>query len=179
MSIVITGNPGVGKHTIAQEIAKKMKLSIIDVNQIARDLGLSEEIYDDEIAEISDVLDERISDRVVIVGHLAPYVLKKDLVKVMIVLRKSPYELISIYKDRGYTNEKIMENAGSEILGVIINDAIKRFPEKTFQINTTAKSISSTVADTIKVITHRDGDEKVDWLELVRENNDLKKFFAH
>ncbi|MEE8383343.1 MAG: nucleoside-triphosphatase, partial [Nitrosopumilus sp.] len=42
MSIVITGNPGVGKHTITQEIAEKLELSIIDINSIARDAGLFE-----------------------------------------------------------------------------------------------------------------------------------------
>ncbi len=33
MSIVITGNPGVGKHTITYEISKNLKLSIIDINE--------------------------------------------------------------------------------------------------------------------------------------------------
>ena len=42
MSIVITGNPGVGKHTITQLIADKMKLSIIDINKIAKDSELFE-----------------------------------------------------------------------------------------------------------------------------------------
>jgi len=37
MSIVITGNPGVGKHTIAKEIAKNLEYSIIDINQIAKE----------------------------------------------------------------------------------------------------------------------------------------------
>ena len=37
MSIVITGNPGVGKHTITKKISKKMNLPIIDINIIAKD----------------------------------------------------------------------------------------------------------------------------------------------
>ena len=37
MSIVITGNPGVGKHTITKKISKKLNLPIIDINIIAKD----------------------------------------------------------------------------------------------------------------------------------------------
>jgi hypothetical protein len=36
MSIVITGNPGVGKHTITYEISKNLKLSIIDINETSK-----------------------------------------------------------------------------------------------------------------------------------------------
>ena len=31
MSIVITGTPGVGKHTIGKEISQKLRLEIIDI----------------------------------------------------------------------------------------------------------------------------------------------------
>ena len=46
MSIIITGTPGVGKHTIANEIAKKMKLEIIDINKIAKESELFEKNQD-------------------------------------------------------------------------------------------------------------------------------------
>lgn len=32
--IGITGNPGVGKHTVSKLLSKKMNLSIVDINQI-------------------------------------------------------------------------------------------------------------------------------------------------
>jgi len=48
---------------------------------------------------------------------LAPYVLDLQQVKIMIVLRRNPYDLITVYKDRNYTDEKSIENAGSEVLG--------------------------------------------------------------
>lgn len=34
IKIGITGNPGVGKHTISKLLSKKMNLSIVDINQI-------------------------------------------------------------------------------------------------------------------------------------------------
>jgi len=46
MSIVITGNPGVGKHTIAKEIVETLELNILDINKIAKDEGLFEKNHD-------------------------------------------------------------------------------------------------------------------------------------
>lgn len=181
MSIVITGNPGVGKHTITQKIAEIMKLSIIDINKIAKDSGLFEqnEVTNDvDVEELEKILKQKISDKDIIVGHLAPYVLEKNQVKIMIVLRRSPYDLIPVYNDRKYSEKKIRENTGSEILGIIANDAISRFQEKTFQVNVSGKTISEVVNNVMSVIMKSEGNEEVDWLELVRTNNDLGKFFV-
>jgi len=181
MSIVITGNPGVGKHTVTQEIAEKMKLSVLDINTIAKDSGLFEkngDTNDIDIEELEKILKQKISKNNIIVGHLAPYVLEKNQIKIMIVLRRSPYDLISVYKKRKYSENKIRENAGSEILGIITHDAIDRFQEKIFQINVTEKTIPEVVEKIMKVISENGGSEEVDWLELVRKNNDLGKFFV-
>ena len=35
LSKVITGNPGVGKHTVAKQIAKRLSLDLIDINKVA------------------------------------------------------------------------------------------------------------------------------------------------
>jgi len=181
MSIVITGNPGVGKHTVTREITEKLKLHVIDINTIAKDSGLFEEnngTNDIDVEELEKILKQKISEKNLIVGHLAPYVLRKNQVKVMIVLRRSPYDLIPVYKDREYSDEKIKENTGSEILGIIVNDAISKFQEKVFQINVSEKTISEVVENVMGVITKNIGNEEVDWLELVRKNNDLGKFFV-
>ena len=181
MSIVITGNPGVGKHTVTQEIAEKMKLSVLDINTIAKDSGLFEkngDTNDIDIKELEKILKQKISENKIIVGHLAPYVLTKNQIKIMIVLRRSPYELISVYKKRKYSENKIRENTGSEILGIIAHDAISRFQEKIFQINVTEKTIPEVVENILQVISENKGNEEVDWLELVRKNNDLGKFFV-
>lgn len=113
-----------------------------------------------------------------IVGHLAPYVFDKNKVKIMIVLRRNPYDLISVYKERKYTDKKSMENLGSEVLGIIAHDAISKFQEKVFQINTSGKSIQEVVEKVMTLISSNIGNEEVDWLDLVTKNNDLKKFFA-
>jgi adenylate kinase len=181
MSIVITGNPGVGKHTITQLIADKMKLSIIDINKIAKDSNLFEkngDTNDVDVEVLEKILESKISENNIIVGHLAPYVLRKNQVKIMIILRRSPYDLIPVYEDRKYDDDKIRDNVGSEILGIITNDAIDKFQEKIFQINVSGKTVVEMFEKIMSVIINKKGNEAVDWLELVRKNNDLGKFFT-
>jgi adenylate kinase len=181
MSIVITGNPGVGKHTIAKKIADILELSIVDINKIAKDSGLfekNEDTNDVDVKKLEKILEQKISEKNIIVGHLAPYVLHKNKIKVMIVLRRNPYDLISVYKKRKYSDKKIKENTGSEILGIIAHDAISKFQEKVFQINISKRTIPETVEKTANLISSNKGNEEVDWLELVRKNNDLGKFFV-
>ena len=181
MSIVITGNPGVGKHTVAEKIAQRLELTIIDINEIARNSGVFEEnedVKDVDTEKLKKILAQKISENNLIVGHLAPYVLEKNQIKKMIVLRRSPYDLIKIYKNRKYSEEKIKENTGSEILGIIAHDAISRFEEKVVQINITGKTIQEGEEKVIGLISGNKESEEVDWLDLVTKNKDLRKFFV-
>jgi len=181
MSIVITGNPGVGKHTVTQKVSEKMKLPVLDINAIVKNSGLFEksgDTNDVDTEELEKILKQKISKNCIIVGHLAPYVLKENQIKIMVVLRRSPYELIPVYKKRKYYENKIRENTGSEILGIIAHDAINRFQEKIFQIDVTEKTIPEVVEKIMRTISENKGSEDIDWLELVRKNNDLGKFFV-
>ena len=80
MSIVITGNPGVGKHTITQLIADKMKLSIIDINKIAKDSELFEkndDVNDVDVKVLEKILESKISENNIIVGAFGTICPKK------------------------------------------------------------------------------------------------------
>ena len=181
MSVVITGNPGVGKHTVTVELAKRLNLAIIDINKIANKENLFEKnngVNEVDVNKLEKILEENLSGESIVVGHLAPYVINKNKLKIMIVLRRSPYDLISVYKKRNYTNKKSTENLGSEILGIIAHDAINKFQEKVFQVNISGKNINNVIEKIIDIITNNKGSEVVDWLDLVTKNNDLKKFFV-
>ena len=181
MSIVISGNPGTGKHTIAHQIAQRLDLSIIDINEVAKSEGLfekNEDTNDVNVEKLKKILQNKISEKNLIVGHLAPYVLDTNQVRIMIILRRDPYELISVYKKRRYTENKTKENIGSEILGIIVHDAINKFNEKTFQIKNSWGRIEETVEKVMSLISINKASEDVDWLDLVTKNNDLGKFFG-
>jgi len=193
MSIVITGSPGVGKHTIAEEIERTWKISeLIDINKVAIDAGLVEQgqdAFDVDVNKLKKHLEPIVSDiprlhsmgsTGLVVGHLASYVIDVKHAHPCIVLRKNPYKLLDIYKKRGYTEKKMKDNLGSEILGIITNDAIKNFgQEKTFQVDTsdhTPKELAVRIHD---IYYGKDNGDNIDWLPLIQEKNDLKKFFDY
>lgn len=182
MRIIITGNPGVGKHTIAKEILNHLKLSLVDINSIAKDSGLFEvnqSTNDVDVNELEKIINKKISNSSLIVGHLAPYVISPEKIDKVIVLRRNPYDLFEIYEKRGYSKDKSKENAGSEVLGIIAHDAISRFGDKVFQLNTTGKSVKEIVDLIFNILKNSHSSEEIDWLDLITKNNDLKKFFAY
>ena len=182
MSIVITGNPGVGKHTVTKRISEKLNFPIVDINIVAKDLGLFEKngnTNDVDTKKLAKILGERKLNDTIVVGHLAPYVLEKNQVKMIIILRRNPYDLELVYKERNYLEIKIKENTGSEVLGIIMHDTIEKFEEKAFQIDVSEKNIQEVMEKVLEIISKKEGNEEVDWLNLVVKNNDLEKFFTH
>ena len=182
MSIVITGNPGVGKHTITKKISEILNFPIIDINTVAKDLGLfekNEDTNDIDTQKLGNILKEKTLDETIVVGHLAPYILEKNQVKKIIILRRNPYDLELVYKERKYSEIKIKDNTGSEVLGIIAHDTVEKFEEKAFQINVSEKNIQEIVEKVIGVISKDEGNEEIDWLDLIVKNNDLEKFFTH
>ena len=119
-------------------------------------------------------------NKLVIIGHLAPYVLDKSDIDLVIILRKNPYDLVEIYKKRNYQDSKIKQNTGSEILGVIANDSITSFgKEKSYEINATNKTPKIILEEIQNIINNQKGGDIVDWLRLVEEKNEINKFFDY
>ena len=181
---IITGNPGTGKHTIAKQISRKLNLEVIDINKVAIEEGVFKKnngILDVDVNKLKKIINRIDSENSVLVGHLAPYVISPKNVEIAIVLRKNPYKLQSVYKKRKYTAKKALENLGSEILGIIYSDTIHEFGrEKTFQIDTSDKSISLTSKKAESVFRGiKVKENNVDWLQLVLKKGDMKKFFPY
>jgi len=183
MSYVITGTPGVGKHTITKEVSRVLNLPIIDINKIAKDFDLLEknnETNDVDTLKLESIIKEKIIQPSIVVGHLAPYVLSSNQISIAIVLRKNPYNLIPIYKERNYSKEKIKDNIGSEVLGIILYDSISKFGQKkTLQIDVTSQRVEESVKKVMDVIKGNIQSDNVDWLTIVSEKNDLDQFFAY
>ena len=184
MNLVITGNPGVGKHTIAEHIQNHdSSFEIIDINKFSMDEGLAEKDEDGfevDVELLKTKMKEKISSRSLIVGHLAPYVLDEQDIDLVIVLRKNPYDLFEVYKNRNYSDKKNKENTGSEILGIIANDSLSSFSlDKTYEIDTTNKNPKQIVEQIHEIIEGRNNRDLVDWLSLVKEKNDFNRFFEY
>lgn len=180
---IITGNPGTGKHTIAKVISEKLNLEMIDINRIAIEQGLVKKnngTLDVDVNKLKKIIDKKTPKNSILVGHLAPYVISSRNVEVSVVLRKSPYKLQHIYKRRKYSRKKSLENLGSEILGIIYYDMIHEFGQKkTFQIDTSNRSISDTAKKVESIFKRRTKDDKVDWLQMILKKGDMQKFFPY
>ena len=184
VNLVITGNPGVGKHTIAELFVKyDASYQIFDISKFAIENGFGEQMNDGIEIDTEKTKNEIKKVGLVkslIVGHLAPYVLDESDIEIVIILRKNPYDLVEIYKKRNYHDSKIKQNAGSEILGVIANDSIASFgKEKSFEIDTTNKTPKIILAKIQDIINNQKGGDMIDWLELVEEKNEIGKFFDY
>jgi len=190
LRFVITGNPGVGKHTTAKIIAEKINADIIDINDVAidnnatgkkTDLGL-----DVDVKRLVRLLEKQLKAErdLVIVGHLAPYVLKPVGISLVAVLRRSPYELEKTLKKRGYSVDKVRENVASEILGTSLYDSLQTFGKrKVAEFDTTGKTPKET-ADEILAAMQKKSKSKsklkgIDWLNLVSEKGDMRRFFKY
>ena len=190
LRFVITGNPGVGKHTSAKIIAERMDAEIVDINNVAIDNNAigkkTDHGFDVDVKRLVKLLEKQLKAKgdLVIVGHLAPYVLKPAGFSLVAVLRRSPYELEKTLKKRGYSVDKVKENVASEVLGTSLYDSLKTFGKrKVAEFDTTGKTSEET-ADEILASLQKKPKSKakllgIDWLMLVSENGDMHRFFKY
>ena len=190
--VVITGNPGVGKHTCAKFVSEKLgKAKLIDINRVILsnnavtlptsavngigeiDVKKTEKLILEEIKKTKDV---------VIVGHLAPYVLRTTGIDLVAVLRRSPYQLSKIFRQRKYTPMKMRENIAAEILGITLYDSVETFgKERVAELDTTEKTPQDIAKDIVSKLQKKSRKQIgiIDWLSLVYEKGDAQKFLEY
>lgn len=186
--LVVTGNPGAGKHTCAKIIGEKLSAELVDINKVAIDNGAiadrTDRGLDVDVRKLSRMLAKLLRSKkdLIIVGHLATYVLQPAGINLVAVLRRSPYELEKSLMKRGYDEAKIKENVESEILGVSFYDSVKRFGRrKVAEFDTTGESPLHTAEKIISTMQRKSPRTAapVDWLSLVAEKGDIKRFFEY
>jgi adenylate kinase len=189
--IVITGNPGVGKHTCARFVSKQLgNITIIDINEVIvgnttlhadNDVCKGIEI---DITKARKLLQSEIDKTKdsVIVGHLAPYVLRSSGIDLVLVLRRSPYELTKIFQQRRYSSHKMKENVSAEILGITLYDSLRTFGKKKIaELDATAKIPQDLAIEVISILRKKSRNQIgiVDWLALVYERGDVQKLLEY
>ncbi len=189
--VVITGNPGVGKHTCAKFVSEKLgKAKLIDINRVIlsnNEVALSSNavngIGEIDVKKTEKLILEEIKKAkdVVIVGHLAPYVIRATGIDLVAVLRRSPYQLAKIFRQRKYTPMKMKENIAAEILGITLYDSVETFgKERVAEVDTTGKTPEDIAKDIVsKLKKSRKQIGIIDWLSLVYEKGDAQKFLEY
>lgn len=189
--VVITGNPGVGKHTCAKFVSEKLgKAKLIDINRVILSnnaVALSSNavngIGEINVKKTEKLIQEEIKKAkdVVIVGHLAPYVLRATGIDLVAVLRRSPYQLAKIFRQRKYTPMKMKENIAAEVLGITLYDSVETFGKaRVAELDATGKTPEDIAKDIVsKLKNSRTQIGVIDWLSLVYEKGDAQKFLEY
>ena len=182
MIIALTGTPGVGKSSVS-EYLKKEKYQVLDILKIALDNDFvleNDEKRDSKILNINQInryisKNYESADIIFVDSHLSHMLSYVDYV---IILRCNPNILKDRLKQKNWKTEKVKENIESEILDIILCEAVQNHPEKNiFEIDTSDKS-GKKVADCVKEIVNNSFKPMkkykiglIDWSEEI-----LKKF---
>ncbi|NON62064.1 adenylate kinase family protein, partial [Acidianus sp. RZ1] len=131
MIILVTGTPGVGKTSVAKEIARKLSLEYVHVSEFVLKNNLFSsydpvrETYeiDDEVVARS--LNEYLKTKDAVVESVYPSLL--DNADLVIVLRRNPLSLYEELKERGWPELKVAENVEAEAIGYVLQEAMDWF----------------------------------------------------
>ncbi len=188
LKIVVSGTPGVGKHTISIELSRLLnEIPIVDINKVI----LHENFFISSTSE-NEIDVEKTSNKLklllsskeycnaIIVGHLAPYVIDPLLVDFVVILRRTPYELKKIYEMRSYSENKISDNLIAEILGIISYDFLAKFKKKDIiELEINENVLPSIYAQKIIEMYYNKNLREfgiIDWLPVVQTDPQMLKF---
>jgi adenylate kinase len=133
----ITGTPGTGKSTVADELARRGH-RVVHITDIVQPYVLGKDTErDTQIIDIDRMVDEFMSFDGFVEGHFA-HLLPCDRI---VVLRLRPDELVARLSARGYSHDKIGENRDAEALDVCLIEVVEQYePSQVFELNMTGKS---------------------------------------
>ncbi|MFN3383730.1 MAG: adenylate kinase family protein [Archaeoglobaceae archaeon] len=161
--IALTGTPGCGKTTVAEELRIR-GYKVISVKEFAEIHGCAKKGGDEVIVDVEKLSKHRFDG--IVEGHLS-HLLKPELA---IVLRCNPLVIKGRLLQRGWSYEKVMENVEAELIDLILVEALENC-EEVYEIDVTEMSVEE-VADAIeRIIKFREGYEpgKVDWISKLQD----------
>lgn len=155
--IILTGVPGVGKTTVAKELAKILGMNFFDIESKLKSMGDYREEWNAYEVDLEVINEEMIPKGVVVESHLF---LHKRIEGTAILLRRDPVELAREYRKRKYKIEKALDNLYIECTSLNrkwMEETWGRFGEIAVEdkVEKTAKKI----VECLKTICR----EKVDW----------------
>jgi adenylate kinase len=141
MMIGITGTPGTGKSSLAEELRRRGHRVISCITTLEPYILERDEERDTYVVDEERWAEEFIPVEGFAEGHLAHY-LPCDFI---IVLRCRPDVLEMRLRTRGYSEAKIRENVEAEALDLILQETVGRFPpQRIHEIDTTFLTIEET-----------------------------------
>ncbi len=144
----VTGTPGTGKKSVARLLAPKLHRELLELNSLAEPHSVpdgSGGLAVDVKALGRDVRGRHLAGAIVS-GHLLAEVLRAGDVEFVAVLRCDPAVLKRRLAARGYSHQKVIENVEAELIGVVLDAAVRRFgPPKVHEYDTSRSKPASVV----------------------------------
>ncbi|KAF2272297.1 P-loop containing nucleoside triphosphate hydrolase protein [Westerdykella ornata] len=137
-NIVITGTPGVGKTTHAEELARNLGFTHLSVNQIVKDEGFHEGrdeetgswfVDEDKLLDYLEALPLHTTGGYILDWHACD-LFPERWIDLVIVLRCDSTMLYDRLTARGYTGKKLEENMDAEIMQVLLDEAREAYREE-------------------------------------------------
>ncbi len=174
--IGISGTPGVGKTTVAKDLARNTDYEYFSVKEFVNEKKLYSGIKNAskivDLKELNIRIEEEISNRKFIIdSHLSHMI---NLVDLIVILRVHPLKIFDRLNKRRknnrdkYSIQKIRENVEAELVGVISSQTQTHNPEKPkIEIDTTKKTPSEIVEEIQVFIKNKEpqkSSKSIDWL---------------
>ncbi|KAF2658997.1 P-loop containing nucleoside triphosphate hydrolase protein [Lophiostoma macrostomum CBS 122681] len=137
-NIVITGTPGVGKTTHAEELARNLGFRHVSVNQIVKDEGFHEGkdaetgawvVDEDKLLDHLESTSLSATGGVILDWHACD-LFPERWIDLVLVLRCDSTTLYDRLTARGYKGKKLDENMDSEIMQVLLDEARESYREE-------------------------------------------------
>jgi len=160
VKIAVTGTPGTGKTTVSN-LFEEQGRKVLHLTEYVKEKGLGEQSdeFEVDVPQMKKALDDE--DFEVVEGHLSHHV----SVDVCIVLRTRPDVLRERLDNREYSKEKIEENVESEVLDVILSEAVG-LQEIVIEVDTTEKDAEEVFEEIKEKIDVGESDYgNFDWTE--------------
>lgn len=188
--IIVTGTPGVGKTTVATELASTLSANLLSVSELVQKENLVTESDKERGTIMADMTRLRVRVRsmigkakkdIVIEGHYAYDVVPKALSPRIFVLRREPDDLELKLRNRAYNEKKVSENVAAEVLDICLIGAMKRFgKDRLHEIDVTSMDVGMVVTEILVVLNGEKESKsgRVDWIAKLEEKGTLEKFLS-
>lgn len=128
-AVGITGTPGTGKKSVSTILAVILGMTVLDINSIARKRSTPDEdgTVEADTRSLRLELSKHSLSGVIVSGHLLADVLPSASAEFVAVIRCEPLTLKRRLSARGYPAPKVIENVEAELIGVVLDDALRAF----------------------------------------------------